>query len=49
MTCLAASATAQTGVNAEIQNPLQIATLHWYNANLTTSFNVAAVTPRLMA
>jgi hypothetical protein len=31
---------AQTGVNIEVQNPLQIATLHWYSANLSTSFTV---------
>ena len=29
-----------TGVTSSTQNPLQIAILHWYNANLTTSFAV---------
>src|SRR5207237_9163870 len=33
---------AQTGVNIEVQNPLQIATLHWYSANLPTTFTVGS-------
>ena len=28
------------GVTSSQQNPLQIATLHWYNANLTTQFTL---------
>ena len=28
------------GVTSPTQNPLQIAILHWYNANLTTQFTV---------
>jgi hypothetical protein len=28
------------GVTSSTQNPLQIALLHWYNANLTTTFTV---------
>jgi hypothetical protein len=30
------------GVTSSTQNPLQIALLHWYNANLTASFAVVA-------
>jgi len=29
-----------SGVTSSTQNPLQIALLHWYNANLTTTFTV---------
>jgi len=29
-----------SGVTSSNNNPLQIAILHWYNANLTTSFSV---------
>src|SRR5712691_3081715 len=28
------------GVTSSTKNPLQIATLHWYNANQTTTFGV---------
>jgi hypothetical protein len=31
-----------TGVTTSTQNPLQIAILHWYSANQTTAFKVAA-------
>ena len=30
------------GVTSSTQNPLQIALLHWYNANLTTTFGVGS-------
>src|SRR5579863_7890873 len=30
------------GVSSSSQNPLQIALLHWYNANLTTQFKTAS-------
>lgn len=33
---------AEAGVVNSTQNPLQIAILHWYGANLTTSFPVAS-------
>src|SRR5579863_54331 len=32
------AAQPQIGVTNSSQNPLQIAILHWYNANLTTQF-----------
>ena len=31
-----------SGVTSSNNNPLQIAILHWYNANLTTSFSVGS-------
>ena len=31
------------GVTNSTQNPLQIALLHWYNTNLTTTFDVGTV------
>ena len=37
----ALSAQAPTGVTSSMQNPLQIAVLHWYNANLATQFTTA--------
>ncbi len=40
MASLSVSTVAQNGVNIGLQNPLQIATLHWYNANLTTTFGI---------
>jgi hypothetical protein len=36
------------GVTSSTQNPLQIALLHWYNANLTTTFG-AGTNPRGIA
>ncbi len=35
-----ATSRAPSGVTSSQQNPLQIATLHWYNANLTASFTM---------
>ena len=35
-----AQGTPRTGVTSSTKNPLQIAILHWYDANLTTSFPV---------
>src|SRR5712692_7915865 len=35
----APQAAPQVGVAKSTQNPLQVALLHWYNANLTTSFS----------
>ena len=44
LSLLSASTLAQvspsTGVTSSTKNPLQIAILHWYDANLTTSFGV---------
>src|SRR5262249_7370034 len=37
---LCGSAPAQQGVTNSTKKPAQIATLHWYQANLTTSFPV---------
>src|SRR5215472_8235047 len=37
-----------SGVTSSNNNPLQIAILHWYNANLTTSFSVGT-TPQGVA
>jgi hypothetical protein len=34
--------TSGIGVNSSTQNPLQIALLHWYPANLTTQFSVGS-------
>ena len=34
------------GVIGSTQNPLQIALLHWYNANSTTTFGVGGSPPR---
>jgi hypothetical protein len=34
-------ATSSIGVTASNRNPLQIALLHWYDANLTTAFKVS--------
>jgi hypothetical protein len=34
-------ATSSIGVTASNSNPLQIALLHWYDANLTTTFHVS--------
>src|SRR5690348_737056 len=31
---------AQGGVNQSLKNPLQVALLHWYDADLTTTFDV---------
>src|SRR6516165_8479268 len=31
-----------TGVTSSTQNPLQVALLHWYDANLTTTFRVGS-------
>src|SRR5215813_6983274 len=40
---LCGSALAQGGVTNSTKNPAQIATLHWYEANLTANFPVASV------
>ena len=40
---LCGSALAQGGVTNSTKNPKQIATLHWYEANVTTSFQVGTV------
>ena len=37
------AALAQGGVTNSTKNPAQIATLHWYEANVTTSFQVGTV------
>src|SRR5215472_10264045 len=37
---LCGSALAQGGVTSSTKNPQQVATLHWYPANTTTSFPV---------
>ena len=34
-------ATSSSGVTVSNRNPLQIALLHWYDANLTTAFHVS--------
>ena len=36
-------------MTSSTQNPLQIALLHWYNANLTTPFSVGKVVPNGVA
>ncbi len=40
LACLSAPAQTQNGVTNSTKNPQQIATLHWYAANLTTAFSV---------
>jgi len=40
---LCGSAVAQGGVTNSTKNPAQIAILHWYEANVTTSFKVGTV------
>jgi len=41
------SAQPLTGVTSSMQNPLQMAILHWYNANLTTQFTTATAAPEV--
>ena len=41
------SAQPLTGVTGSMQNPLQTAIVHWYNANLTTQFTTATAAPEV--